>query len=214
MTLTNSILLSEGIQIILDSLHYATWSVIIGISISVIISILIIFCIRSYCVHRALNPISYIIGISLSIFLSCQIIPILTSIIVKWQIREIECYIEEDLIQSEQDKNIRDDTNNQVKTIDTIIERKPFLKIYIDKISLSEGIHTSEITTQILQKLNQKTNRYIFKLILISLLEISLAVYFLIIINRKNKERRRKRYSKPNRKSRYDRPGKGYRRMK
>lgn len=186
--------LFDGFLILPEIMHYAGWSVAVGIVIAVAFVLLLFAIIRGFYPKKVFSPASIIIGIVLCILLCIQFIPLCASIALKRQISNFEVWLTEYVIHPENyPVPLPVTTEESTKIVEQAVEEYPILGTLIGSGEFT-GFDTSNLAHGIAQELNSYLNKLILKLLLVALLETSICAFIIVrnqakIMNRRARMR-------------------------
>lgn len=171
------------ILIFQEIIHYASWSIIIGIIIAVAIVFVLFIIIRGFYPQIIHTPTTLFIGVVLFSLLCIQSVPLCSTIALKMQIKSIEFsingYVNSIEIPSEESSNMIEDIFDEHPILDIFIDSKNFLKI-----------ETSNLAQAITIELNRRCNNTIIKLLISCIITTALGATILIKTQRTRIKRR------------------------
>lgn len=176
--LLNSIF--DGFLIFPEIIHYAGWSVAIGIIITIAFVGLLFSIIRGFYPKSTFSPASIIVGVILGILLCLQFIPLYASFALKGQIGHFETWISESIIHTENYPiPVPITTEKSTEIIHRAIEEYPTFGTIIGSGEFT-GFNTSNLAPAIAQELNSYLNRIITKLLIIAFLETAICAFLIV----------------------------------
>ncbi len=182
--------LFDGFLILPEIMHYAGWSVAVGIIIAVAFVALLFGIIRGFYPKAVFSPASIAVGVILGILLCLQFIPLCASIALKRQVDNFEIWINESVIHPEEYSVALPVSKEEAsEIINKAIEEYPIFGTLIGSGEFS-GFDTSTIAHGMADELNSFLNRLIAKLLIVAFLETAICAFIIVRSQSKKMNRR------------------------
>lgn len=183
----------DGFLILPEIMHYAGWSVAIGIIIAVAFVLLLFAIIRGFYPKTVFSSLSISVGILLGILLCIQFIPLCASIALKRQIDNFEIWLTENVIHPENYPVPQQiSTEESTEIIEKAVAEYPIFGTLIGSGEFT-GFDTSNLAHAIAKELNSYLNRLIAKLLIVALLETVICAFIIVRSQSKKMKNRAKR---------------------
>lgn len=182
--------LFDGFLILPEILHYAGWSVAVGIIIAVAFVALLFAIVRGFYPKTVFSPGSIVVGIILGILLCLQFIPLCASIALKRQVDNFEIWVNESVIHPEEYSIAMPVSSEEAsQIINKAIDEYPIFGTLIGSGEFT-GFDTSTIAHAMADELNSFLNRLIAKLLIVALLETAICAFIIVRFQSKKMNRR------------------------
>lgn len=177
-------------QILSEIMHYAGWSILIGIFIAATFVVLLLLLVRGFYPKSTFSTASVVSSVMLGFLLSIQFIPACASIALKSNLGNFETWLNENVIHPELyvvPEEISREESHEI--VDEAVREYPMLGTLVGSGEFI-GYNTDNIAHAITETLRDFLNWLIIKLLLVALVETMIFAFLIIRMQDKAAGRR------------------------